>query len=142
MITTNKKQGVHMRPAFVLKMKKPFIIFFAALLFVSACKKQDSAGQQITFSNPSNFPPPKYNFANNAVTTQGFELRRKLCFDVSLSRDNSTSCGTCHSSFSAITHHGHPVSHGINNKLGRKDKNINPMYPTSATRCHTPKSIF
>ncbi|HLP21516.1 MAG TPA: cytochrome c peroxidase [Chitinophagales bacterium] len=113
-----KIQGAYKRPVFFLKIKTLFFLFCVGLVTISSCNKKENTKEEITFSSPSNFPAPKYNFNNNPVTTQGFELGRKLFYDVSLSRDNSTSCGTCHSSFSSFTHHGHAVSHGIENKLG------------------------
>jgi cytochrome c peroxidase len=89
-----------------------------------ACKKSknDTAeDEQVSFSVPANFPAPEYNMTNNPVTTAGFKLGRKLFYDVRLSRDNSTSCGSCHIQYSAFTHHGHVVSHGIDNKLGTRN---------------------
>ncbi len=100
-------------------MKKYWIIPGILLALIAGCNKTESTtGNDIAFTAPSNFPATKYNFNSNPVTTAGFTLGRKLFYDVSLSRDNSTSCGSCHSSFSAFTHHGHALSHGIDNKLG------------------------
>lgn len=98
-------------------MKKILIVCLFALTLYTGCKKE-LREEEITFQIPSNYPPPKYNFSNNPVTTAGFKLGRKLFYDARLSRDNSTSCGSCHISFSAFTHHGHAVSHGIDNLLG------------------------
>lgn len=107
-------------------MKVYSSILIAALiaLAIPACNKEkDNSPQeeQVAFSIPANFPAPEYNMANNPVTTAGFRLGRKLFYDVRLSRDNSTSCGSCHIQFSAFTHHGHMVSHGIDNLLGTRN---------------------
>lgn len=92
--------------------------FMVAYAVTAGSCNKEKLREEVTFYQPSNFPPPKYNFANNPVTTDGFLLGKKLFYDPILSRDNSTSCGSCHISFSAFTHHGHAVSHGIDNLLG------------------------
>ncbi|MBX9448904.1 MAG: cytochrome-c peroxidase [Taibaiella sp.] len=38
-----------------------------------------------------------------------------------LSRNNTISCGSCHIQASAFTHHGHDISHGIDDRLGRRN---------------------
>jgi cytochrome c peroxidase len=103
------------------KMKNIHIIYLLILLLSTGCNKEAGPVQEISFVQPSNFPPAKYNFANNPVTTQGFLLGKKLFYDQTLSRDSSTSCGSCHISFSAFTHHGHALSHGIDNLLGKRN---------------------
>lgn len=67
---------------------------------------------------PSHFPQPAFPVS---VSQQGFELGRKLFYDPILSRDNSISCGSCHIQGSAFSHHGHDVSHGIDDKLGSRN---------------------
>jgi len=73
------------------------------------------------FRKPANFPEPVYNFANNAVTEAGFKLGRKLFYDPLLSRDNSTSCASCHQQVSAFAHTEHQFSHGINDLTGKRN---------------------
>lgn len=46
------------------------------------------------------------------------ELGRKLFYEGRLSRNNTISCGFCHIQENAFTHHGHTVSHGIDDRLG------------------------
>lgn len=101
-------------------MKKIIGIFAVLALWMAGCNKENDK-PEISFYQPSNFPQPKYNFNSNPVTTAGFELGRKLFYDPILSRDNSISCGSCHISYSAFTHHGHAVSHGIDNLLGKRN---------------------
>lgn len=92
---------------------------------VTGCKKDtidgtatiDTSGL-ISFSVPTGWPQPVYTFQNNPLTQQGFELGRKLFYDVRLSRDNTVSCASCHTQFSAFSHLDHSVSHGINGTLG------------------------
>ncbi|RYE23921.1 MAG: cytochrome-c peroxidase [Sphingobacteriales bacterium] len=77
--------------------------------------------QDISFHIPEGWPQPFYNFENNALTTEGFELGKKLFFDTRLSVDNSTSCGSCHQPFSAFAQLDHSVSHGVNDLLGTRN---------------------
>lgn len=94
---------------------------FALAFTVLLC----SAGRIITefegFKKPDNFPQPVYDFSKNPVTKDGFELGRKLFYDPRLSRDNTIGCGTCHIQSAAFTHHGHDVSHGIEDRLGTRN---------------------
>jgi cytochrome c peroxidase len=85
-----------------------------------SCAQKDKivVASPITFVNPLNFPAPVYDFSANPLTKEGFELGRKLFYDGRLSRDGSISCGNCHLQASAFTHHGHSVSHGIDDKVG------------------------
>lgn len=70
---------------------------------------------------PSNFPEIAQNIENNFPTNNGVALGRKLFYDGRLSRDNSVSCSFCHEQQSAFTHHGHDLSHGINNQTGKRN---------------------
>jgi cytochrome c peroxidase len=94
-----------------------FIIGFVILL-TSARKIMDSFEG---FKKPSNFPAPVYDLSKNPVTKEGFELGRKLFYDPRLSRNNTIGCGTCHIQSAAFTHHGHDVSHGIDDRLGSRN---------------------
>jgi cytochrome c peroxidase len=73
------------------------------------------------FYQPENFPSPKYDFSKNPVTTEGFKLGRKQFYDGKLSRDGTISCAECHSQSYAFTHHGHSISHGIDNRIGNRN---------------------
>jgi cytochrome c peroxidase len=96
---------------------------FVLLAVLVACGRKDTEGvsPEIKFIKPSNFPEPTYNFTNNPITSAGFELGRKLFYDPRLSRDNTISCGSCHQQGSAFTHHGHDLSHGIDDRLGERN---------------------
>ncbi|MFD2742580.1 MULTISPECIES: cytochrome-c peroxidase [Sphingobacterium] len=92
-----------------------------------ACKKGTDLIEDnevfVGFVQPSNFPEPAYDFTRNPITKEGFELGRKLFYEPRLSRNNSIACGSCHIQSAAFTHHGHDVSHGIDDRLGTR----NPM---------------
>lgn len=87
-----------------------------------ACTKQDAVANNsptaVVFSAPAHFPKIVYDTASNRLTREGFELGRRLFYDVKLSRNLTISCGFCHMQSSAFTHHGHDVSHGIDDRLG------------------------
>ena len=48
-----------------------------------------------------------------------------MFYDGRLSSDGIVSCGFCHIQEDAFTHHGHSVSHGVNNAVGTR--NTPPM---------------
>ena len=103
--------------------KRYLSVLSAILLFVIACSKKDDLEQQLKevfpgFKVPGNFPALTYKLENNPVTEDGFRLGKALFYEGMLSRDGSISCGSCHISSSAFTHHGHDVSHGIEDRLG------------------------
>ncbi|MEN9742717.1 MAG: Cytochrome peroxidase [Bacteroidota bacterium] len=59
--------------------------------------------------------PSKYS------STQGFELGRALFYDPILSKDSSISCASCHLSYTGFAHVDHPTSHGIEDRIGRRN---------------------
>jgi cytochrome c peroxidase len=101
-------------------MRRFHIIFIIGLLILLT-----SAGRILTefsgFQKPSNFPEPVYDFSKNPVTKDGFELGRRLFYDPILSRNNTIGCGSCHIQGAAFTHHGHDLSHGIDDRLGNRN---------------------
>jgi cytochrome c peroxidase len=98
-------------------------IFFIA--FVIGCKPDPDFNPAKTeafeFKVPKGWPKPFYDFSNNAVTREKFELGRKLFYDTRLSRDNTISCGSCHQQFAAFAQLDHDVSHGVDDKLGTRN---------------------
>lgn len=70
------------------------------------------------FIKPSNFPEPVYNFAKDPLQQSKINLGRQLFYDPLLSRDTTISCASCHLSFSGFAHTDHPLSHGIQNRIG------------------------
>lgn len=100
------------------------LLYLFFLLGMAACQKGDGPGKEPLFPGfqaPAHFPSPAYRFDTNPVTEEGFVLGRKLFYDVKLSRNNTISCGSCHIQSSAFTHHGHDVSHGIDDRLGKRN---------------------
>lgn len=70
---------------------------------------------------PQGWPKPHYDFSKNPLTEEGFQLGRKLFYDPMLSRDNTISCATCHLQATGFTHVDHPLSHGIEGKIGTRN---------------------
>lgn len=98
------------------------LVFFAA-----SCKKEKGTeattqpAENYTFTTPQGFPVSIYDFSNNTPTKAGFELGRMLFYDPILSKDSSTSCGTCHKQYAAFADAGHDISHGIYNLQGNRN---------------------
>lgn len=67
---------------------------------------------------PDGFPEMTFDITGNPITVNGVALGKKLFYEGKLSRNNTISCGFCHIQEFAFTHHGHPVSHGIDDRLG------------------------
>lgn len=72
----------------------------------------------LTWQKPAHFPNPVYDLSRNPLTEEGVELGRFLFYDGLLSRTNQVGCGTCHQQQAAFTHHGHELSHGVDDLLG------------------------
>ena len=97
------------------------LVLFA--IFIQGCKDDESGNAKapIEFKVPPGFPAPVYQFTDNQVTDERFELGRKLFYDGILSRDNSISCGSCHIQAGAFSHIDHRVSHGIDQLNGTRN---------------------
>lgn len=66
---------------------------------------------------PNAWPAMNYALPDSAKVRLG----RFLFYDPILSRDNSISCASCHSQYTAFTHVDHPVSHGIEDRIGTRN---------------------
>lgn len=99
---------------------------FSVISFASGCSTDPELPavlheSDVRFRVPQGFPAPAYDFSLNPTTLDGFKLGRKLFYDPILSRDNSTSCGSCHQQFVAFAHSEHQVSHGVGGLLGTRN---------------------
>lgn len=74
--------------------------------------------EAVNLQFPPYFPEMTFDKSENPITKNGVELGRKLFYEGRLSRNNTISCGFCHIQENAFTHHGHNVSHGIDDRLG------------------------
>ncbi|MDP4827376.1 MAG: cytochrome-c peroxidase [Flavobacteriales bacterium] len=70
---------------------------------------------------PNNWPTPVYNISDDNLTVEKIQLGRLLFYDAILSRDGTISCSSCHSLYNAFAHTDHALSHGINDRIGRRN---------------------
>ena len=99
-------------------MRKISIIsFLVTIIFICVSWINHSNTTPIKFIVPKGWPQPKYDFKNNPLTKEGFELGRKLFYDGILSKDGNFACATCHQQFAAFATFDHNLSHGFNNSL-------------------------
>jgi cytochrome c peroxidase len=82
---------------------------------------------------PDYFPLPQYQFGNNVLTREGFELGKSLFFDPILSIDSIVSCASCHAQVHAFADHNTALSFGIFNRVGIRNSPaiINAAWHTS-----------
>ncbi len=73
------------------------------------------------FSIPKNWPKPQYDFSRNPLEAEKIELGRTLFYDPILSKNNTISCASCHSQYTAFAHVDHSLSHGIEDKIGTRN---------------------
>lgn len=73
------------------------------------------------FVMPDGWPRPVYDIEKIGITEGGFKLGKTLFNDPILSKDNSTSCASCHFQFTAFTHADHSLSHGIYGRKGTRN---------------------
>jgi cytochrome c peroxidase len=98
-------------------MKKPGVLLVILVLIASAYKEIGS----YEFIVPNNWPKPVYDFNKNPLTNEKILLGRVLFYDPILSKDNTISCSSCHSQYSAFAQVDHPLSSGINNQIGKRN---------------------
>tara|TARA_R110002124_G_scaffold182489_8_gene349883 strand:- start:313 stop:1446 length:1134 start_codon:yes stop_codon:yes gene_type:complete len=75
----------------------------------------------LEWEKPAHFPDPVYDISKNPLTEEGINLGRFLFYDAILSRTNTIGCGTCHQPAAAFTHHGHDLSHGVDDRIGTRN---------------------
>lgn len=98
-------------------MKLKLIVFVGLITLVSSFCYNSING----FNVPQNWPQPVYNFKLNPLSENKIQLGRALFYDPILSRNNTISCASCHSQYSAFTHIDHALSHGIDDKIGLRN---------------------
>lgn len=107
-----------------IKLNKGRVVLLCLLIAsIVSCSKERKIQRQMWkgLQLPAHFGTPVYNMSDNAPTESGFKLGKRLFYDPILSRNNTISCGSCHQQAFAFTQHGHDLSHGIDDKLGRRN---------------------
>jgi cytochrome c peroxidase len=97
-----------------------FAAILALILFLAGATTQPFA-EPVELVFPAYWEKPSYDFSRNPLTREGIELGRQLFYDPVLSRDSTVSCASCHLSFTAFTHVDHALSHGIEDRIGRRN---------------------
>ena len=92
-----------------------------AITMINACRKKDSESPHrttpLSFTVPKGFPAQHYQFNNNPLTQEAFDLGKKLFYDGRLSKDGNFPCGSCHQQSAAFATFDHDLSHGFNNQF-------------------------
>ena len=98
-------------------MKKVFVLLLMPGFLIAAFKIAD----KILFIIPAHWPKPQYDFTKNPLSAEKIALGRALFYDPILSRNNTISCASCHSSYTAFAHVDHNLSHGIDDRIGTRN---------------------
>lgn len=96
----------------------------SATTIINACRKKDVDKHSVTpisLAIPNGFPPPAYQFTNNPLTQEGFDLGKKLFYDGRLSKDGNFPCASCHQQTAAFATFDHDLSHGFNNQFTNRN---------------------
>ena len=91
------------------------LIFLFSWIIISCKKTEQTIGTEMEQAIPAGFPEPRYRFADNPLTVEGYELGRKLFYDGRLSVDGNFPCASCHEQRAAFGTFEHDRSHGYNN---------------------------
>jgi cytochrome c peroxidase len=94
--------------------KAAFILFFLSVLY--SFKETD-----FSLSMPVYFGKPVYDFNRNMPDSAKIELGRMLFYDPLLSRNGMISCASCHSPYNAFSHTDHSLSHGVDDRIGKRN---------------------
>ena len=123
-IKQKKKSPNHSMSFKMKSVNYTVLLLLLVPVIFQSCKDDKDDPQEpdnIEFVVPAGFPAPVYQFTDNAVTNERFELGRKLFYDGILSRDNTISCGSCHIQAGAFSHIDHKLSHGIDDLEGARN---------------------
>lgn len=71
-------------------------------------------------SQAKSWPAP-IQATSKYTSADGFALGRALFYDPFLSADSSVSCASCHLSYTTFAHVDHPTSHGIADRIGKRN---------------------
>lgn len=90
-------------------------------ILIAAVILSFKAADRIHFKVPKKWPKPVYDFSKNPLSSGTIQLGRALFYDPILSIDSTISCASCHSSYTAFTHVDHALSHGIMDRIGKRN---------------------
>ncbi|MEC5172483.1 cytochrome-c peroxidase [Chryseobacterium nepalense] len=101
------------------------LLFFTAFVLISCTDNEVieplPKDEAYRLDKLPGFPEMTFDSTGNPITVNGVALGKKLFYEGKLSRNNTISCGFCHIQEYAFTHHGHNISHGIDDRLGMRN---------------------
>ncbi len=101
-----------------MKTVKILLFFIITTVILTGCPPKPEPDKEIKFVAPTHFPAVIYT---QDVTKEGFALGKRLFYDPILSVDSTISCGSCHQQKGAFAHIDHDLSHGVFNRLGKRN---------------------
>lgn len=101
-------------------MKRIEVYFLFAFVLLMSFRY----GSKLLWKTPNSWPEPAYNFAKNELDSNVVQLGRILFYDPILSSDSTISCASCHSPYNAFTHSDHALSHGIKDRIGKRNSPV------------------
>ena len=96
-------------------MKKGIIVVVLVLFVLTSFRMQEN------IDIPASWPKPFYSYETNPLQQAQINLGKALFYDNILSKDSSISCSSCHLSYTAFTHVDHDLSHGIYDRIGKRN---------------------
>src|SRR4051794_23195623 len=101
-----------------MKLAKTILLLFVLVVsavswIVSTNKKNKTHALQ--FVVPKGWPQPIYDFKQNPVTQEGFDLGKKLFYDGLLRKDENFPCASFHQQYAAFATYNHTFSHVLKN---------------------------
>lgn len=98
---------------------KTFILYFITLVLIFSFTQKNNT--PLYFDVPKGWPKPTYDFEKHPLSQEGFELGKSLFYDPYISKDEMTSCASCHFQGNAFSHKDHHTSHGVGDKMGSRN---------------------
>lgn len=95
-------------------MKIKILLCYGLTFFVALAESEE-------LIYPDYFPVPEYDFSKNPLSSEKIALGKALFYDPILSKDETVSCASCHSSYNAFAHTDHDLSHGIRDQIGTRN---------------------
>lgn len=96
---------------------KSLVVVLLLLSIILAFRPEE----KVSLNFPETWPKPVYDFSQNPLSAEKIQLGRMLFYDPILSRNNSISCASCHSPYNAFAHADHALSHGIDDRIGKRN---------------------
>lgn len=96
------------------------IIGSLTLFCLFSCQEDKEEGMPVDEILVLSFPNyfPEITYERMPLSQNKVALGKRLFYEGKLSRNNLISCGFCHIQEFAFTHHGHGISHGIEDRRG------------------------